>query len=692
MPIARRELLLGPAALLLPWRAAGQSGWEPRVAENIGDLNDATLRWLAQMGHRWVVLQGTDEVDRDGKGYWSRGDIEGVQQRCAAHGLRLHSLMLPIAWLTGPMLGKADRDASIAAIGRSIAAAGSAGVTVIEWRWSPDFKWGADAGYKDVEGRGGAIYKAFDYDIVAGKPPFEDLGPISREQLWERLEYFLRRVLPEAERAGVRLSLHPKDPPVRSMRGIERLLTNTGEIERFVDAFPGKANGFTFCQGTVTEMGVDVVDAIRRVGGRGRIHHIHFRGVRGKVPRYTEVFIDEGDVDMLAAMRAYKTVNYRDALVSDHTPRIPGDAGGRIGRSFSHGYIRGLIQAANAPVRKGGPHRLHVAHGPSDVAPATLAFVKQMGVKRIAMPAALNTRVSRRPLIPATDGGPREGQAYRAWKAADLIAVKSHVESHRLEATLVHLPPFHKILHGRAGADAELEAVKQSIRAAGEAGIAVVEYNFTGLRASEGYGRTTGRGGVGLRDFDASRIANLAPLANTGTHDRETMWARLEAFLREVIPVAERAGVKMALHPNDPPVEAYRGVAQPVRTLADLRRLIETVDSPSNGITFDTGVVTEMGEDAIAAIGYFGSRGRIHHVHFRNVRVAKPYERYTETFHDEGECDMAACMRALWEVNYAGLAIPDHTPEFAGDDEGSRMGWAFALGYMRALAHGAERG
>jgi len=133
------------------------------------------------------------------------------------------------------------------------------------------------------------------------------------------------------------------------MRGIHRLITNTGEIEEFLDAVPSLSNGFTFCQGTVTEMGVDVIDAIHRIGRRGKIHHVHFRGVHGRVPRYVETFIDEGDVDMLAAMRAFRDVGYTGTMVSDHTPKVIGDfAGGRIGRTFSHGYIRGLIQAVNA--------------------------------------------------------------------------------------------------------------------------------------------------------------------------------------------------------------------------------------------------------------------------------------------------------------------------------------------------------
>jgi mannonate dehydratase len=137
-------------------------------------------------------------------------------------------------------------------------------------------------------------------------------------------------------------------------------------------------------------------------------------------------------------------------------------------------------------------------------------------------------------------------------------------------------------------------------------------------------------------------------------------------------------------------VEVYRGAAQPVRSLADLKRLIAVADSPANGITLDTGVMTEMGEDAAAAIRYFGARDRIHHVHFRNVRVERPYVKYVETFHDEGQCDMAAAMRAFQEVGYSRLLIPDHTPEFAGDNARHEMGWAFALGYMQALSHAAR--
>ncbi len=108
------------------------------------------------------------------------------------------------------------------------------------------------------------------------------------------------------------------------------------------------ASGITFCQGTITEMGVDVLEEIRYFGKRGKIHLVHFRAVRGTVPRYTEVFVDEGDIDMLEAMKTYKDAGYTGPFVSDHTPRVEGDTPwGHIGRTFSHGYMRGLVQAVN---------------------------------------------------------------------------------------------------------------------------------------------------------------------------------------------------------------------------------------------------------------------------------------------------------------------------------------------------------
>ena len=355
--------------------------------------------------------------------------------------------------------------------------------------------------------------------------------------------------------------------------------------------------------------------------------------------------------------------------------------------TFAAGTAAARAARAQSPA---GAHRLKVAKGLRDLSDDTLTFFKQMGIEHVVMPTRFNLDPSPRPLVPAASRGPQNDAPLQPWDAGELKRIKDHLGERGLTAGMVNLGAMWRVLHGKPDARDEIENVKKSIRAAGAAGIPVIEYNFTPLRGSEGYASESGRGGIQLRNYDSTRTENLPPFESVGKHNRAQMWQRLEGFLREVIPVAEDANVRLAMHPNDPPIPSFRGAAQPVRTIADQKRLIETVDSPSNGITLDTGVTTEMGEDAVEAIRYFGSRDRINHVHFRNVRVDVPYYKYLEVRHDAGDCDMLASMKAFQQVGYRHLIIPDHTPEFTNDSAGSQLGWAFAIGYLRALKQAAE--
>lgn len=322
-----------------------------------------------------------------------------------------------------------------------------------------------------------------------------------------------------------------------------------------------------------------------------------------------------------------------------------------------------------------------------DVSSATLRFFRQIGVEEVGMPSRLITEPRRsRPLVPAAQEGPAAPQP-DPWNAATLAQIRARIDQAGLVPASMDLPLSAEILTGGPGRDADIAKVCASVRIAAQLGIRVLTYSFTALRASVGYylREGFGRGGADLRAFDAERIRDLPPLASVGSHSRDEIWEHLTAFLTAVVPVAEAAGIGLAAHPNDPPVAQFRGVAQPLQTLDDLRRLIEVVDSPANGIYIDTGVLTEIGEDPPAAIRYFGERGRIGMVHFRNVRVETPYERYTETFLDEGDCDMLACARALHEVGYAGMIEPDHTPGITDDTLDTWAGWALAIGQMIAL-------
>jgi mannonate dehydratase len=228
----------------------------------------------------------------------------------------------------------------------------------------------------------------------------------------------------------------------------------------------------------------------------------------------------------------------------------------------------------------------------------------------------------------------------------------------------------------------------------------VVEYNFYAHRLVEGYYKESGRGGAGLLAFDYDRVKDLPPLPAEGVHSLEEMWNNLTYFLQAVVPVAAESGVRLALHPNDPPAPLSRGSGQIMASLEGWKRLIEIVPSRSNGITFDCGVTRELGEDPVEVCRYFGERDRINHVHFRNVRARVPREKYTEVFLEEGEVNMFAVMRELVRQKYPRLVYPEHPRGLDADRDmpdfdpaciwcGSYAGFAYNVGYVRAMLQAA---
>jgi len=277
------------------------------------------------------------------------------------------------------------------------------------------------------------------------------------------------------------------------------------------------------------------------------------------------------------------------------------------------------------------------------------------------------------------------------------------------------------IIYGKAGnkRDEDIEKIKQSIAASGKVGLPVVEYNFYAHRAMEGYFEEidTNRGNSGWTGFDyelvqtanqqyqtrpeekGMKFKDLPPLPNEGAHTLDELWNNITYFLKAVIPTAEKANVRLALHPNDPPAPISRGSQQIMATLAGWKKLISIVNSPANGITFDCGVTRELGEDPIEVCRYFGSRDRINHVHFRNVLVMKPYERYTEVWIDEGLNNMFAVMKELVKVKYTRQIYPEHPRRLDYDVEHGRVGGypgggsyaaiAYNVGYARAMLQAA---
>jgi mannonate dehydratase len=336
------------------------------------------------------------------------------------------------------------------------------------------------------------------------------------------------------------------------------------------------------------------------------------------------------------------------------------------------------VEGPNTPKLciEASPGRLP-ADAPQD---AAIRRVKQLGVDHVL------------------SGGPRI-----PWQEAELRERIERLKAGGITLYNLMIGGFPNTIYGRPGRDEEIDKVQQSIRAAGRAGLPVIEYNFYAHRAMEGYYEEIGRAGAGMTAFDYDKMKDLPPLEREGAHSLEEMWANITYFLKAVVPVAQESGVRLALHPNDPPAPLSRGSGQIMGTVAGWKRLIDIVNSRANGITFDCGVTREMGEDPVEVCRYFARRDRINHAHFRNVRVQKPYEKYTEVFPDEGQVDMFAVMKELVRQKYTRTIYPEHPRaldydrDFAKASGGIRgypggggyAGLVYNVAYARAMLQAA---
>jgi len=319
-----------------------------KLTLGVRDLSAETLQFARQFGVTHLKIGADIFMDEHCRGPVQPEKLERAIEHIKAFDLAIGVALLPQEPGTqhwNIRLGRPERDAEIEDVRRSLDVLGQAGIRVVEYVFNLAAVWGySDRG--NTRGRGGSTLTHFNYHVVTDTPAPDPKQEASAEEMWERITYFLERVVPAAEDAGVRLACHPNDPPVPYLRGEERVLGSLEGMKRLIEIVPSESNGINFCQGTFAEMGIDVVEAIRYFGSRDKINHVHFRNVRGAVPVYDEVFIDDGDTDMVAAMRAYQEVGYTGTIMPDHTPRVAGDTPfGHRGRAFALGYIRALMQA-----------------------------------------------------------------------------------------------------------------------------------------------------------------------------------------------------------------------------------------------------------------------------------------------------------------------------------------------------------
>ena len=321
-----------------------------------GPTSDEMLQFWEQFGVKnicgYVSASGPN-------GTWDVAEIEKLKKRCEAHKISLDILALPLASsyiaraeMPNIMLGKSpERDREIERICAMIRAAGKAGVPCVKYNLTIL----GVVRSASVPGRGGSTYKSFVYDQARQDPPLTEAGKVTADMMWERIAYFLKRVVPVAEEAKVRLACHPHDPPmpsVKGFRGVDCVLGSVEGLKKFIDIQPSDYHGLNFCQGTICEglenPGKEIFDIIRYFGRRKKIFNVHFRNIRGRFLNFQEVYPDEGDVDMFQAMKVYKEVGYDGMLMPDHTPQTVGDTNGRQAFAFAYGYIKALIQAVQA--------------------------------------------------------------------------------------------------------------------------------------------------------------------------------------------------------------------------------------------------------------------------------------------------------------------------------------------------------
>jgi mannonate dehydratase len=292
------------------------------------------------------VLLNTPRLPGDER--WEYEDLLAWRRRAEEHGLRLITLEnVPVRFYDKIMLGQDGRERQLENMMATVRNMGRAGIPILGYHWMPNSVWRTE---RAVPVRGGAISNSFDYSLAKEKPLTH--GRVyTDEEMWATYDWYLERMLPVCEEAGVRMALHPDDPPVPSLGGIARLFRGFDGFRQAMEKHPSPMHGLDFCHGCWSEMrgGAGVLDAIRYFGGQRRLFYIHLRDVVGKAEeKFTEVFLGDGNCNPVQTIKALKEAGFNGFIIDDHVPHMVNDSPwAHRGRAWSTGYIKALIDAVN---------------------------------------------------------------------------------------------------------------------------------------------------------------------------------------------------------------------------------------------------------------------------------------------------------------------------------------------------------
>lgn len=305
----------------------------------LNELTDEAILFAKQLGIQDIqfnMYHGS--VHLPGDKQWEYMDLLQLRTRCEDAGLRLNAIEnVPIHFYDKIMLGLPGRDEQIEHMSNTIRNMGHAGIPIFGYHFAVDGVWRTST---TTHARGGAHVTAFDYALVEDGPMTHG-RPYSDGEMWDNYAYYMKAILPVAEEAGVRLALHPDDPPVPQLGGVARIMRNFDNFKRAMEIGDSPNHGLDFCVGSWSEMEEDIVlDAIRHFGSQGKLFYIHFRDVLGRVPKFREAFINEGNLDMFEVMKTLHEVGFNGFLLDDHVPMMSNDGGwNNRSRAFALGQM-----------------------------------------------------------------------------------------------------------------------------------------------------------------------------------------------------------------------------------------------------------------------------------------------------------------------------------------------------------------
>ncbi|HET7769282.1 MAG TPA: mannonate dehydratase [Chloroflexota bacterium] len=317
----------------------------------LGQFNEPSyekLEFARQLGLSGVLLN-TPRLP--GETHWEYDDLAKLRDVINSYGLTLEALEnTPVKFYIDVMTAGPNRDRQIEHYQTTIRNVGKAGIPILGYHWMPNSVWRTQNSPR-VHGRGGARVTVFDMELAKERDAQLSHGRVfSADEMWENYEYFIKRVIPVAEEAGVKLALHPDDPPVPSLGGVARIFSSFEGFKRGSEIVDSPNWGLDFCMGCWSEMGghENVMRGVKHFVPQGKIYYVHFRDVVGTPDNFAECFLGEGNVNLPVVMKTFKECGFTGFFIDDHVPHMVDDSDwGHRGRAFANGYMLALLNAVN---------------------------------------------------------------------------------------------------------------------------------------------------------------------------------------------------------------------------------------------------------------------------------------------------------------------------------------------------------